>query len=116
MRTDSVSQTSARPLSDLQMITKSGADDEERRLKRACADFEGMFLGYLLKSMRKTVTTTDLFGSKREEEFFRDLMDAEICSTAARTQSVGIAEMLYRQLARTNSSSRIDDTAASDKK
>ncbi len=55
---------------------------------------------YVLKSMRKTVPQADLFGSARDEEFFREMMDAEICSTAARTQSIGIAQMLYRQLAR----------------
>lgn len=71
---------------------------QQRALKKACADLEAVFMNYLLRSMRKTVTKADLFGSAREEEFFRDMLDTEVCSTAARTQSVGIADMLYRQL------------------
>ena len=76
----------------------AGPTADQRKLKKACADLEAVFMNYLLKSMRKTVSKADLFGSARDEEFFRDMMDAEICSTASRTQSVGIAGMLYRQL------------------
>jgi len=78
--------------------TAPGPTEEQRKLKNACGDLEAVFLNYLLRSMRKTVPKADLFGSAREEEFFRDMMDAEISSTAARTQSLGIADMLYRQL------------------
>lgn len=73
--------------------------EQRKALKKACADMEGMFMNMLLKSMRKTVTKADLFGSAREEEMFQEMMDAEVCSTASRTQSVGIADMLYRELA-----------------
>ena len=72
--------------------------EQQKALKKACSDLEGVFLGYLLKSMRKTVTKTDLLGSAREEEFFRDMLDSEVCSQASKTQPMGIADMLYRQL------------------
>lgn len=78
--------------------SQTGVTEQQKALKKACSDLEGVFLGYLLKSMRKTVTKTDLFGSGREEEFFRDMLDSEVCSTASRTQPMGIADMLYRQL------------------
>jgi flagellar protein FlgJ len=81
---------------------------DERKLKKACCDLEAVFLNYLLKSMRKTIPKADLFGSARDEEFFRDMMDVEICSAASRTQSLGIADMLYRQL-----SAGLDERSAS---
>lgn len=92
---------------------EAGSPEQRKALKKACADMEGMFMNMLLKSMRKTVTKADLFGSAREEEMFQDMMDAEVCSTAARTQSVGIADMLYRELApRLGEESLADETKA----
>ena len=79
---------------------QTGVTDQQKALKKACSDLEGVFMNYLLKSMRKTVTKTDLFGSARDEEFFQDMLDSEVCSTASRTQPTGIADMLYRQLSR----------------
>jgi flagellar protein FlgJ len=74
--------------------------EEQRKLKKACCDLEAIFLGYLLKSMRKTVQETNLFGSSSQEQIFRDMLDNEICSLASRTQSLGLGEMLYRQLSK----------------
>ena len=78
--------------------SQTGATEQQKALKKACGDLEGVFMNYLLKSMRKTVTKSDLFGSGHEEEFFRDMLDSEVCSTASKTQPMGIADMLYRQL------------------
>ena len=71
---------------------------QSSELRRACQDFEAIFLGYILKSMRKTVAKSELLGSNREEELFRDMMDDEICKASSRTSSMGIADILYRQL------------------
>jgi len=79
-------------------INTTSSAQEDKRLREACKQFEGIFLGLLLKSMRKTVTKADLFGSDREEEFFREMLDTELCERAAGAQSLGIADMLYRQL------------------
>jgi flagellar protein FlgJ len=87
MRTDAIQQANPQP-----------AHTPDQKLKRACQQFEGLFLSQLMRSMRKTVTTTDLFGSEKSEQTFRDMLDSEMCDAATRTQSVGIADMLYRQL------------------
>lgn len=80
-----------------QLPTLSNNKDD-KELKKACKDFEAIFFNQILKSMRKTVTKTDLFGSQKEEEIFQDMMDAEVSKTAAQQNSIGIADMLYRQL------------------
>lgn len=82
-----------------QPTTVSEADQrQQRKLKEACQDFEAIFLSQILKSMRKTVSKTDLFGKGTDEETFQEMMDSELCRSVARTQSVGIADVLYRQL------------------
>ena len=71
---------------------------QEAKLRQACQDFEAVFLNHLLKSMRKTVVKSDLFGSSKEEEFFQEMMDYEVSRSIAKRQSMGIADMLYKQL------------------
>lgn len=89
------------------------AANEDKKLKDACRDFEAIFLNNILKEMRKTVQKADLFGSDGQEEMFRDMMDSEICKSASRTQSMGIADTLYRQLStQTNKQNELQNNTA----
>lgn len=82
-----------------QVDGKTGLDErQEKKLKEACKDFEAMFMSSLLKAMRKTVPKTDLFGSDSGEETFQEMMDMEVSKSAAKTSSMGIADLMYRQL------------------
>ena len=71
---------------------------QDKRLKDACKDFEALFLSSVLKAMRKTVEKTNLLGSDSAEDTFQEMMDVETAKSAAKTSSMGIADMLYRQL------------------
>lgn len=78
---------------------KTGLDEREtKRLKDACKDFEAMFLTNMLKAMRKTIQKSDLFGSDSGEETFQEMMDVETGKAASKNSSMGIADVLYRQL------------------
>ncbi|MGQ9456156.1 MAG: rod-binding protein [Armatimonadota bacterium] len=79
---------------------EKNASEDHGRLRKACCEMEAVFLNYLLKSMRNTVQETELFGSRRDEKLFREMLDAEVCSLASRTQSLGIADMLYCELSK----------------
>jgi flagellar protein FlgJ len=74
------------------------SDKQDKRLKDACKDFEALFLSTILKQMRKTVEKSELFGSDPAEDTFQEMMDVEVGKSAAKTSSMGIADMLYRQL------------------
>ncbi|MHB9035449.1 MAG: rod-binding protein [Armatimonadota bacterium] len=81
------------------IVKASDADSrDQKKLKQACKDFESIFLGYLLKSMRKTVSKSELLGSSQEEQVFQDMMDDEVSKSAAENNTVGIADALYKQL------------------
>ncbi|MCX6345962.1 MAG: rod-binding protein [Armatimonadetes bacterium] len=71
---------------------------DDKQLKKACQDFEAIFTGFLLKAMRKTVQKSELFGSNQEEDMFRDMMDDEIAKSSSQRGSMGIADLLYKQL------------------
>lgn len=79
---------------------------QDKKLKQACQDFESVFMGFVLKGMRKTVQKSDLFGSNKAEDMFTDMMDDEVCKSASKSNSMGIADLLYRQLAGANQDTR----------
>ena len=41
---------------------------ESERLKKACADFESIFINFMFQSMRKTLPGDRLFGSSHQKE------------------------------------------------
>jgi flagellar protein FlgJ len=71
---------------------------ETLRLKKACKDFEAIFLSYMLKSMRKTVSKSELVDSGLQGDIYQEMMDDEFCKAAAESGTTGIAETIYRQL------------------
>src|SRR5689334_12761654 len=75
----------------------SGSNAEDKKLKEACKEFESVLFSQMMKGLRSTVQKSDLFGSDREEEMFQDMMDQELCKSAAHSQGLGIAELLYQQ-------------------
>jgi flagellar protein FlgJ len=67
-------------------------------LRRACQDFEAVMLQSMFKSMRGTVPDDGLVEKSTGQEIFDDLMDQEVATQMARTEGVGLADMLFRQL------------------
>lgn len=98
MRIDGTAPNAADIVSGLKSRNAGSEDKDDAKLKNACRDFEAMFVNNLLKAMRKTVVKSGLFGDQQEEEMFQEMMDAEVSKSISRTNSVGIADMLYRQL------------------
>jgi Rod binding domain-containing protein len=74
--------------------------EEDRKLRKACQDFEAIFLHKLISQMRKTVPKSNLFGSRREEETWLDLADAELSTNISQAKSLGIGDLLYIQLSK----------------
>lgn len=70
-------------------------------LKTATEEFEGMFINYLLKVMRSTVDSEEEGELSMGKDLYMDLFDQEISLTIARNRSLGIGEMMYRQLKET---------------
>ncbi len=73
---------------------------EQKKLLKACRDFEGIMLAQIMKGLRATVPKTDLFGSNKDEETWRDMLDSEVCKLASRQNGLGLSDQLYRQLSK----------------
>jgi Rod binding domain-containing protein len=76
---------------------------EDAKLKKACQDFESIFLFHLLKSMRSSVPKDGLLEKGLGNDIFTSMMDEELAKRIAHTQGVGISDVLYQRLSKSNS-------------
>ncbi len=76
------------------------SDLRDRKLKKACKDFESLLTYQLLRSMRQTVDKCDLFHGGTGEEMYETLLDQELAKSMAGREERGLSEILYRQLRR----------------
>lgn len=67
---------------------------EEGRLRRAAQEFEGLFLGMLLKAMRTTVGRGGLFREGPDTQLYREMFDEEVGRAMARAGGIGLAGLL----------------------
>ncbi|MBW2599409.1 MAG: rod-binding protein [Deltaproteobacteria bacterium] len=71
---------------------------DEEKLKKACADFESIFISYMLKTMRRTIPQSGLnkFPGK---DIYTTMIDQKVAEDLAkRGGGIGLQEMLLRQL------------------
>jgi len=85
-------------------VGKSTTDTQsarERKLKKACKEFEALFLANLMRTMRKSFSEEGMLSGKGfGQGTFMDLMDGEVARflTESNQKGLGISSMLYKQL------------------
>ena len=74
--------------------------EQEKQLRKACADFEAIFTYYLFKSMRDTVPSSGLTDRFPGKDTYNMMMDQKIAEELSKKgNGLGLKEMLYHQLA-----------------
>jgi len=81
-------------------IPAQGKKDDPAQVKKVAREFEAMFVGMMLKSMRETVGQDKLTGGGRAEETFRAMLDQEYASEATKNGGIGLAKLLEKELAK----------------
>lgn len=71
--------------------------DERKALRKVAEQFESHFIQETLKAMRQTIVKSELTESG-SADLYEDLMDKEVAQQMARRGSIGLADMLERQL------------------
>jgi murein DD-endopeptidase MepM/ murein hydrolase activator NlpD len=77
---------------------KQWADADVRKLKKACAEFESLFINLVMKQMRKTVAKSGLIDGGKGEQVFTEMMDEEISKQIALRQGIGLKDAMIEQL------------------
>jgi peptidoglycan hydrolase FlgJ len=67
-------------------------------LHTVAQQFEGVFVGMVLKEMRSTVAKDTFFGDSPTTDMFNSMLDDQRAQTMAQSGSFGIAKMVEAQL------------------
>lgn len=73
---------------------------KEKKLHKACADFEAVFLYQMLKTMRKTVPASGLLDKMGGKDTYEMLTDQKVSEELAKKGGLGLQNVLFKQLSR----------------
>lgn len=77
-------------------VIKKNQDDEA--LRKACKEFESIFLSIMFKEMKKTVPEDGLIEKDTGTKIFEDMYVEELSNEVANNnEGLGIGKMLYEQ-------------------
>lgn len=88
------------PAGDVQTkpLTKKQIEDN-KKLKKACADFEAVLTNYLFKTMRKTIPNGSSINQFTGKDTFDMLMDQKVAEELSKkNDGLGIQKIMYNQL------------------
>ncbi len=71
---------------------------KESPLWQAAQGLEANFLKEMVRNMRKTVQESPESQNNRGLQIFRGMLDDHYAETAAKTQGIGLAELIVRQV------------------
>ena len=83
--------------SGLAQLRGEAAQKKSGSLDKAAEQFEALFVQMMLKSMRESVVK-DEENTSQAADMYQDLMDRELSVQFAKRRTLGIADMLTRQL------------------
>ena len=82
------------------LVTQGGksltTDREVRQLKKACQDFESIFIYTLLKTMRESLPKGE--ASSQAQGIYTSIGDQELARSIASGSGIGMGNMLFEQL------------------
>lgn len=76
---------------------------QEKKLKKACADFEAMLVFQLLKTMRQSAPRNGFLKPSQGQETYEMMLDQKIAEELAnKGGGLGLQKMLYNQMMQRN--------------
>jgi Rod binding domain-containing protein len=84
--------------------------DKDAKLKKACQDFEAIFIAHLFKTMRTAnEEESSMWGESMGGDLFRDLFETEVAREVSHDGGIGLAGLLYQSFARYGHINEIDE-------
>lgn len=74
-------------------------EGEAGRIRETAQEFEGVFIGMLLKAMRTSVGSGGLFKNGMDTQTYRDMFDQEVGRQIAKGGGIGLAQLILRDQA-----------------
>lgn len=80
------------------------SDKQLKQAKKVSQDFEALFVGMMMKSMRQTVGKDKLTGGGHGDDIYRSMLDQEYAAASVkRGGGMGIAKIIERDIIRQES-------------
>lgn len=87
-----------------QVTTGAGLSEKQRQqAKKVSQDFEGLFVGMMVKSMRETVGKDKLTGGGHGEEVYRSMLDQQYTDAVVKRGGFGLAKQVEKDIIRQES-------------
>lgn len=67
-------------------------------LKKACQEFEAVYIQAMFQAMRKTIPEGGVFEQDHATKMYQEMLDQQIATDISRHQSLGLADQMYRQM------------------
>jgi peptidoglycan hydrolase FlgJ len=87
-----------RTLGDTAKVKAPGQKSSDQEIERAATDFESLLLQQMLQSMWSTVPQNGMLTGSREETLYRDMLNEQLAQSMAENQSLGIKELIARDM------------------
>jgi len=72
--------------------------NDTKDIKEACAEFESLFISFMLKTMRDTIPKSGLLNGGMAEDVYTSMLDQELAKKMAERGGIGLSSLLVRQL------------------
>ena len=95
-----VQQSMAADSRSLDALRAQAGKDPKAALRAAAQQFETVFMGMVLKSMRDTVPKDGLMSGGSEEQMFQGMLDQQFAQGMAEGKGAGLADLIVQQLSR----------------
>ncbi len=75
---------------------------QQARLDKATKDFEAVFVGMMLKQMRKSMAGTNaLFDNSSTSKTYQEMLDDNVAQRISHSGGIGLAKILYQKMSKT---------------
>src|SRR3972149_7249490 len=79
-------------------VTAREKYDKEKKLRKACADFESLLIYQMFKTMRKTVPESGLLNKISGKDTYEMITDQKLAGELAGKGGLGLQKALFNQL------------------
>lgn len=80
------------------VLEQAQQSKDDKKLREACKGLESIFLNQVFESMRKTIPEGGLLEKSFAMSTFESMLFEEYSKQASSTSSIGLADILYKQL------------------
>lgn len=83
-------------------------NNDDKALRKACMDFEAIFLRMIYKQMRSSLPKSDFMPKSSATEIYEDMFDEKLVDEMVKGKGIGLGDTLYKAMRRQNSLSSGD--------